>query len=337
MKKSVALRILLGICGLVFVAESAALVADKFFNVPVFRYMDQVSPSNGTVWLAAVMGCAAISFMLGILCWISMLHRGNRKQYVQQNTESGTLDISMAAIETLVKKCTDCHEDIQIRSTHLENSRNGLIIRLKACLASGVNIPLTVSGLQKQIRQYVTACSGIDVKEVAVVIEQTDGKPSAESFMVPDPDVSKVIRDPDPAPLNVVIQDQGESSEERLLHQRLFGHQEVEASLPENPAGMNPIVEEDTVESEDAADAETPAENSIEPEPECEQVPEETTDTENTASTESDSVSEEYEDGELDWTLDDSFTENSPDESENDDGLSVTEDTETDEEQHHVT
>ena len=45
---------------------------------------------------------------------------------------------------------------------------------IKITLLSGVNIPLTVNALQKQIKQYITSCSGVDVHKVRVMVE-TDG------------------------------------------------------------------------------------------------------------------------------------------------------------------
>ena len=342
MKRSIGLRILLAVSGLIFLAEAAALIADKFFDVPVFAYLEKVSPASGTLWLVIILAAAFLACILTVMCWTAMFDRSSRRHYVQQHTESGALDISMVAIESLVKKCTDCHEDIQIKSTRLENTRGGLIIRLRACLASGVNIPLTVSALQKQIRQYVTACSGIDVREVAVTIEQTDGRPSDESCLVPGPDAGKVIRDPDPTPVSVNAQESAENSEERLLHQRLFGHQEVEASLPEAPDYLAESSKEEEP-AEDMSDSEEPVEPDTQNEwaddsSEADYVHD--ADTVQAAETDEDVLQTEDPDShELEWTLDDVAEDGTvPDmEAEETDSMASEEKTQTGEERQDVT
>ena len=48
----------------------------------------------------------------------------------------------------------------------------------------GVNIPLTVNALQKQIKQYITSCSGVDVHKVRVMVE-TDARAASDTDAQP--------------------------------------------------------------------------------------------------------------------------------------------------------
>ena len=55
---------------------------------------------------------------------------------------------------------------------------------IRITLLGGVNIPLTVNALQKQIKQYITSCSGVDVHKVRVMVE-TDGHAAFETDAQP--------------------------------------------------------------------------------------------------------------------------------------------------------
>ena len=54
-------------------------------------------------------------------------------------------------------------------------------------MLGGLNIPLTVNALQKQIKQYITSCSGVDVHKVRVMVE-TDARSASEADAQPAPD-----------------------------------------------------------------------------------------------------------------------------------------------------
>jgi hypothetical protein len=67
-----------------------------------------------------------------------------------------------------------------------------------------------VSTLQKQIKQYITSCSGIDVKEVKVEVETASIKAEKSPYSVPDslmqttPKVAQVETPPAPRPVQTI-------------------------------------------------------------------------------------------------------------------------------------
>ena len=163
-----------------------------------------------------------------------------------QHTEYGDLSISMSAMENMVKKCVDPHEDLKVSGTRIHHARDGVIISLRIALANGVNIPITVSALQKQIKQYITSCSGVDVKEVRVMVETNNSltAPSAaktQSTMMADVDAASkagavvdTLREtaqnalpPEPA--------QTESHQKEPFHQRLFKREDKPQIVPQPP------------------------------------------------------------------------------------------------------
>ena len=184
MKIRVLDRILVFFAGIVLLLTGAGVIAERLpYDVPVFDTLADMLFESLTVVIVA----AAVLVLLGVYCVCMMFRRYKGKRgFVVQRTEGGELSISIKAIENLVQKCIDKHEELHVMSTGLENSRNGLVIKLRIGLASGVSIPLVVSALQKQIKQYVTACSGVDVREVKVQVETASANLKDSPFAVPD-------------------------------------------------------------------------------------------------------------------------------------------------------
>ena len=97
------------------------------------------------------------------------------------------MSISMNALESMVQKCVASHQELTVNATHIQHAREGIVVDIKITLPGGVNIPLTVNALQKQIKQYITSCSGVDVHKVRVMVE-TDARSASEADAQPAPD-----------------------------------------------------------------------------------------------------------------------------------------------------
>lgn len=198
--------------------------------------------------LAALLGCYEVSLLF---------RRGKGKRgFIAQRSENGEIAISVKTIESLVIKCAQKHGEIAVQSVNVEESRGALLIRLRASLPSGMNIPLAVGTLQKQIRQYITACSGVDVSEVRVKVDSTDRAVSDSAYAVPDDGSALPVEQPEPAPVPVeavtpvelpVETPQAPSDERELLtHQRLFSPVEEPAMVPEPPVAAEPDEPDET-------------------------------------------------------------------------------------------
>ena len=188
--------------------------------------------------------------------------RAGRHGFVVQRTDNGELRISVKAIESLVQECIDTHKEIKMLSMRIHNTRDGVIVDLSIALANNISIPLAVAQLQKQIKQYLSVSSGIDVKEVRVSVETAQ---------------MNVVR-PEPLPRQEEEAPAEEESKEPVkeipaeenkakvpLHQRIFGRPENPAIVPEppkeEPAAQEPAPAE---EAEEGAEAEAPAQDAEE-------------------------------------------------------------------------
>ena len=171
-------RILSALMGILCIAAAAGIVLYAFGMLPVQQISDllqKVAAMNWYKWL--IYGAAALVLLLVGLYGVGMLFRRRKdKGFVVQHTDFGDMSISMKAMENMVKKCVDSHGELAVNQTKIYLVRSGVSIDMKITLASGVNIPLTVNALQKQIKQYITSCSGVDVYEVRVKVETDNVK-----------------------------------------------------------------------------------------------------------------------------------------------------------------
>ena len=232
-------KLLLALCGILLCGLAVLLLLWKGGSI---HPLDLLTVS----WLLTIC-VSVVVVLLGVYC-ISFLWRTrrNKRGFVIQRTENGELSISIKAMEGMVQQCVDKHNELEIQNTRIENTRDGVVVELRVSLAHGVSIPLAVNTLQKQIRQYVTSCSGVDVYEVRVEVESADMVAEETPFSVPEMPVanlskeSEAVREaapivavPMPAAAAPEAEDGGQSH--KSIHQRLFGKKAEEAIVPPPP------------------------------------------------------------------------------------------------------
>lgn len=131
-------------------------------------------------------GIGVILVALGIHSLSLLFRRRKDRGFIIQHTEYGDMSISMHAMENMVKRCVEPHEELKVTHTRIHRSREGVVVDIRISLANGVNIPLTVNALQKQIKHYITSCSGVDVKEVRVMVETGNQSSKNAEMLAPD-------------------------------------------------------------------------------------------------------------------------------------------------------
>ena len=179
-------RILVAIAGLLMLAGCAALAAQLFFGKNVVGRVTQlVTDPQYRIWLIVAL---VLIIALGCYCILMLFrHRGRRDKFVMQKTDNGELSISLKAMESMVQKCLNPHKELNVQGVRLENQKGGLLIKIRGTVAGGVSIPLTVDALQQQIKQYVTACSGVEVKDIRVQIESSGPEAKDSLFAIEAP------------------------------------------------------------------------------------------------------------------------------------------------------
>ena len=192
MKHPVRDRILLFLCALIalcgavlaggFAAGYVDLAADNpgfsgnVLGLPVLNYLRDWN--DGTVGLYGRIALIAVPVVLLIVALLlfGMILPSKRKRssnFAIQRNENGMVRISLKAIETLVQKCLNQHAELKVVTSSLYSDEESIRVDVHIMLQSDISMPLAISALQKQIKRYLEACSGVTVEEVRVFVDGT--------------------------------------------------------------------------------------------------------------------------------------------------------------------
>ena len=293
MKLRVTDRIFAAAAGIVILACGAGIFAQTYLDVDLVGFADKVFSSGSDAVRIGLTLISVCLILLGLCCFsMSFRHRTGKDRFILQKNEGGELAISVQAMENMVRKCLDQHAELQVDSLDLENRKDGVLIHIRGDVAGGISIPLTVEALQKQIRQYVTACSGVEVKLIRVEIESSGEDAENAPFAIAPPSPAPLLREPDEKsapnptensepvpqaqtkqvqlheteaarPETVQIPPDEDEDDERPLHQRIFSPRPEPCIVPEPPAEEHADSDEisDQAEEAEASAEETSGEN----------------------------------------------------------------------------
>ena len=225
-------RLVLFFGALLTIAAGAAL------GVAGLQIAGAISESLSPGLRIACIGVGSLTVLFGlyVLAFPQKL-RAERQGFVVQRTDNGELRISIKAIEGLVQKCIDMHDEIEVVSQRIRNTRDGVTVDMNIALANNISIPLAVAALQKQIKQYLSASSGIEITEVRVTVD-TAQMPAPEMADQADTAAEPAVEAAAPA------EAEKPAPKAKLpLHQRIFGRSETAANMPEPPKAEEAPVE----------------------------------------------------------------------------------------------
>ena len=205
MKHPVWDRILILLCALVALGCAAGVVAllvGKISFDMVTGWIAAVDMSKFVV-KAAMVGIAALFVLLFLLLFAMILPSRKKRSsnYAIQRNENGMVRISLKALETLVNKCLNQHAELKVVTSSLYSDEESIRVDVHISLQSDISMPLAISALQKQIKKYLEACSGVMVQEVRVFVDSTipaDEKTEASPYAIP---TALLGLDADPLPV----------------------------------------------------------------------------------------------------------------------------------------
>ena len=189
MKKNIFVRLLAALGGIVLWLLALGALAEVFFRIPLTAKVGQLLNAGTPAAVLITLVAAIFLCVLGTCCvmMLSGKRAVARKGFVMQKGENGAIGVSIKSIEGLVQTCVKQHEVVESARISVVERRDGIVILLNIEEAAGVNIPLAVGALQKQIKQYVNTCTGVDVHEVRVMVENTERSVSESPFAVEKP------------------------------------------------------------------------------------------------------------------------------------------------------
>lgn len=177
MKHPVFDRILMFIsaaAGLCATALCALIVSGKISLETVGGRLTQMSALSFRA--RAVLIVAAVILAFYALLMLSMMLPARKKRssnFAIQRNENGLVRISIKALETLVQKCLNQHAELKVVTSSLYSDEESVRVDVHITLQSDISMPLAISALQKQIKKYIEACSGVMVQEVRVFVDGT--------------------------------------------------------------------------------------------------------------------------------------------------------------------
>ena len=169
-------RLLIVVAALLFLCAAVTLGALGIRTDTAQALNGALEWLQGGVWqriAACAIALVVVAFAAALLWIVLPGGRGQRRNFAVQKNENGTVKISVKALEALVAKCLAQHAELKIVSSTLRSDGDAVQVDVHVTLAADISIPLAVAALQKQIKQYLEACSGVDVREVRVIVDNT--------------------------------------------------------------------------------------------------------------------------------------------------------------------
>ena len=195
--------------------------------------------------------CAGVVIALISLYNLLMPRRyhNGRHAFVVQPTEMGELRIAVSAIENLILKCVETHKEVKVQDIAITNRRGAVSVQLRVTMDSNVSIPHAVEQIQTQVKRYLAASSGIEVRDISVSVDRTEGEAR------PVPMESLVLNNEEPAA------EQEAKKEKVPMHQRIFGRDttKTEAEQVMEAEEITPPEEREKPAEEVAEPAQEPA------------------------------------------------------------------------------
>ena len=177
MKHPVLDRLLMLLCALMALCAAAfiiALLAGRLSLESVTGLIGRIDLTQ-TVYKAAAGGVALLMALVGVLL-ISAMTPSRKKRssnFAIQRNENGMVRISLKALETLVSKCLNQHAELKVITSSMYSDEESIRVDVHIALQSDISMPLAISALQKQIKRYIEACSGVNVQDVRVFVDST--------------------------------------------------------------------------------------------------------------------------------------------------------------------
>ena len=229
------------LCALAVAAAAAAFVYGKITVDPAVVLLGRIS--NMTLKTKGILiGVAAAMVLLALRLFSIMLPKKKKhsSSFAIQHNENGMVRISVKALEALVQRCLNQHPEIKVVSSSLFSDEETVRVDVHIALQSDISMPLAIDALQKQIKRYLEACSGVKVKEVRVFV---DGAIPANA---------KTVQSPFAIPASML----GQESLSELKEEELAAEE----------AAQEPVKEEEAAEEAQASAEETeaPAEETAE-------------------------------------------------------------------------
>jgi len=250
-------RLLLALTGLLGVLVAAALgVVAYAGNQLQIRLGDYtLTMYNHGVLAVLLVGVIALIVLLWGLKLLALAFkrepRIDRSSVSVQHTEDGSVRISVAAMDTLVKQAIAHDEGVVDVKTSIINHEDSISVSIDMTLASDVHIPNVTMMMQRSIKNFIEEFSGIAVREVTIMVSKIIEVTPQPPLHLNKPEPAKALKE---SPLPVLEQ---QLSPEPEAEPEPEPQPEAPVDIPEDAAGQ-PEQPEQTEQPEQPEQAQQP-------------------------------------------------------------------------------
>ncbi len=177
MKISFLERLLLAVTGILGAFFAVALGAIAYFGDKFKLSVGNYALSlKAGPWPVAAIGLIALIVLIWALKLLALSlkrePRQDRGSVSVQHTENGSVRISVAAMDTLVKQAIAHDEGVVDIKTAIVNHEDSISVNIDMTLASDVHIPNVTMMMQRAIKNFIEEFSGIAVHEVTIMVSK---------------------------------------------------------------------------------------------------------------------------------------------------------------------
>ncbi|MDL2206181.1 alkaline shock response membrane anchor protein AmaP, partial [Eubacteriales bacterium OttesenSCG-928-N13] len=120
---------------------------------------------------------ALVLIMLAWSIWVLMLafrHKPklDKSSVSVQNTENGSVRISVQAMDVLVRQAIGNTEGVVDIKTRIINHEDSITVKVDMTLDSDVHIPNVTMLMQRSVKNFIEEYSGIAVREVTILVSK---------------------------------------------------------------------------------------------------------------------------------------------------------------------
>ena len=220
-------RLILVIGALITLLIGVAMIVTACGLLQKFTLIPQAEGESFYSWqrIAVIVAGAFLVLFGGYTMLFPGKLRYNKKDFIVQKGEKGDLLFSVKTLESLVRECVDMHKEIEVKTLRILPGKEGIAVRLRVIMASNISMPLVQDSLAGQIKQYVTASSGVQVNSVNVAVVGVAGKTgeAASPYAVNSEENAAPQEKP---------QEEAPREEKKLPHLRLFDKEEEQTVVP---------------------------------------------------------------------------------------------------------
>jgi len=171
-------RFLLCLWSLMLIAV-AAVIGVCAFRTKVAQYwlsrLETLMLSGQFFWW--LMLGAVILMIIGVLSLFAALARKARPHQVMiAMAEGGQMNISLAAVDNVIRKAVMGVNGVREVKTHLKPLGNSVGVKLEITIPHDISAPETATAVQEVVKEHLLTFTGISVNDVAVLVSGVEGK-----------------------------------------------------------------------------------------------------------------------------------------------------------------